>query len=75
MSEDKTPPTARELLDYAGRSQNHALVLASRVEAVLALHKCVTGEDGKWKWCDACGGDDDPAEWPCPTRRALEGKP
>ena len=49
--------------------------LRTRVEAVLALHKPTLR--GKHKVCEACGEDGSDAEtpWPCPTRRALEGKP
>jgi len=65
--------TAREILDGVVPIRDAYEMLAPRVEAVLALHKCVTGEDGKWKWCDVCGSDDDPTAWPCPTVRALNG--
>jgi hypothetical protein len=44
----------------------------ARVEAVLALHKPIEGHpiehyDGR---CICCS-----VQWPCPTRRALEGEP
>jgi len=41
--------------------------LKARVEAVLALHH-PTSTDGRY--CTYCG-----RVMPCPTRRALEGKP
>ena len=73
-------PTARELLDSIGDKPalllyvvHDAHILAARVEAVLALHVAagipepfVPGP----RYCKGCG-----CAWPCPTRRALEGKP
>ena len=43
-------------------------ILASRVEAVLALHVEWHSIDVEPQ-CDECG-----KPWPCPTRRALEGE-
>ena len=69
-------PTARELLTELDRKHWHPgpiKDLAYRVEAVLALHVAagipepfVPGP----RYCKGCG-----CEWPCPTRRALEGEP
>ena len=44
--------------------------LRTRVDAVLALHQRQKMMTAGCVRCIECG-----AEWPCPTRRALEGKP
>jgi hypothetical protein len=71
---DRRPskPTARELLDKA---KTEGLVrwevgeiLATRVEAVLALHRCTGPTDPDGDACVECG---DPG--PCSTRRILDG--
>jgi hypothetical protein len=62
-------PTCRELLDgLAATDVVHPerQLLAARVEAVLALHYEPHPKAG----CDQCDHN-----WPCPTVRALNGKP
>jgi hypothetical protein len=54
----------------AGLCREHA-ALKARVEAVLALH-AESGGLHEYN-CDQCGWHSDIE--PCPTRRALEGKP
>lgn len=63
--------TARELLDVIGhcnstlRGDAMGQILASRVEKVLALHKC-----GAFRYqCRLCG-----TTWPCLTIRILNGE-
>ena len=76
-------PTARELLSHLRGGDfspcdnpHHVEWLASRVEAVLALHvedeweDMLGGPPAKPGICGHCAKD-----WPCPTRRALEGEP
>jgi len=59
----------------AGLCREHA-ALKARVEAVLALHvedeweDMLGGPPAKPGICGHCAKD-----WPCPTRRALEGEP
>jgi hypothetical protein len=57
--------------DVDGLEAEHA-ALKARVEAVLALHvKAYEPHcEAEPVWCKACQ-----EEYPCPTRRALEGKP
>ena len=69
-------PTARDLIqqteDRPGCGVTDAGLLASRVEAVLALHIEWWGYDtaeGEQSRCHECE-----KPWPCPTRRALEGE-
>jgi hypothetical protein len=71
-------PTARDLVDgvadmYPGEGLLPALpqILAARVEAVLARHRA-TGEPSAVNQdiCAECSW-----AWPCPTVRALDGKP
>ena len=73
-------PTCRELLDDVrvwGASPvdevdlvRQSRLLAARVEAVLALHQRQKMMTAGCVRCIECGAD-----WPCPTRRALEGEP
>jgi len=50
------------------------MALHLRVEAVLALHhETEIGEGYSWQTTKVCAECD--SEWPCPTRRALEGEP
>jgi len=71
MSE--TPPTAREtvrqILEHDRESWSRldsAVILAARVEAVLALHP----ED---HYCASCSKPNYAVPWPCPTMRVLNG--
>ena len=74
-------PTARELLSHLRGGDfspcdnpHHVEWIASRVEAVLALHhETEIGEGYSWQTTKVCAECD--SEWPCPTRRALEVKP
>jgi len=54
--------TARDLLDLSPGAWRQAELVA-RFEAVLAMHYERQG------WCDQCEH-----EWPCPTRRILDGE-
>jgi len=61
--------TAREVLDGIVPIRDAYDLLASRVEAVLALHVARAG------WCIECSRLAGEYEaWPCPTVRALNGK-
>ena len=66
-------PTARELLDTID-SNAAKYVLASRVEAVLALHY-VWPSEGPDKACAHCMNVyGHRIKWPCPTVRILDGE-
>jgi hypothetical protein len=58
----------RRLARIAAEAERDAL--RTRVEAVLALHWHSGLGDGERRICQDCG-----QVLPCPTRRALEGKP
>jgi chromosome segregation ATPase len=61
--------TLRLKLEQARSDRDEAISeLAARLEAVLALH--VPARIGGRPRCVECQ-----RPWPCPTRRALEGKP
>jgi hypothetical protein len=68
---DKPKPSARELLrvGYEGEDVTpRLLILAARVEAVLALHVERAG------WCIECSVDRSRQTYPCRTVRALNGE-
>lgn len=75
-----TAPTARELVSDAQWQADHDnvvpyfILLASRVEKVLALHKPIGS--GRYKTCEHCGDEQIPEApfWPCPTVRLLNGE-
>lgn len=63
-------PTAKELLERLAMTDvvhPERQLLASRVEAVLALH--VEGRESRRGICSGCG-----ANWPCSTVRLLDGE-
>ncbi len=69
-------PTARELVEAAQTTQGREL--ASRVEAVLALHKRIKSNvwiHGVQQFvCGYCGTEGLREDWPCPTVRLLNGE-
>jgi hypothetical protein len=72
----RSTPTARKLIDviqtmrcprnYENCEGEYGAILAARVEAVLGMHYEPHPKAG----CDQCDHN-----WPCPTVRALNGKP